>query len=240
MRLINALLIFCLTGGGIQIANSATFHEQCNRVTEDPVLMYYSLNTLSGIEKLNAIKKENETLTQLQKEIVTDSISQLVWTFVWRPYAQALILALNSEDIPYADIKKELMNECFKLSDQNAALAKNLARSQRFFLPTQNLAIELQKSAGRPILISPFDDGWIDSNGGIYRAQGSSFVGPNGEKIQKFSNYLLSNSGQMYAPFGNGYINPESVHTIRQFGFGFIDSNGRTLMPFGKGWIYRR
>jgi hypothetical protein len=218
---------------------ASPFHDQCGRVTEDPVELYYALTSIEGKERLVAIEEQNQILINLKRELVTDSVSQLVWSYLWRPYIRSLTLAISTTNLPYEVVKKELMTACYETSDRYESLVNEISRSRQIFLPTVTIKSSSKKSLSLPTLITPFGNGWIDTNGTTYMRQGSSIVDSKGGRIDKVGNYYRSSNGEVFSTFGDGYIDSNSSYSVRKFGHGYMDSNGRSVQPFGKGWVIR-
>lgn len=237
--LIRSVLFIAVFLFSLESKSQSPFHAQCEKATEDPIQLYYSLTSIEGRERLIAIEEQNQLLIKLRQEIVVDSISQLVWSFIWRPYIESLTLAINTTNLSYAEVKQKLMSVCFGVADRYAALVRDLNRSRALIIPFSSISSVINSSNKLPKLISPFGNGWVDSNGTIYQKQGNAIIDTNGNKIERIGNYFRSNTGQILAPFGNGYIDATSTYNIKKFGYGYIDSNGNSVQPFGKGWILR-
>lgn len=229
--------ILMLTSHAVAICSP--FHDECERATADPIEIYFQVSALEGREKMMAIEDQNQMLKQLKKELVVDSISQLVWSFIWRPYIESLTIAISTNDLPYTAIKQRLMNVCYEVADKYAALLKDIKSSKSIYFPFSYLHETFQNSNSLPKLITPFGNGWIDSRGVTYKKLGNSILDSNGNRIDKVGKFYQANTGETYAPFGDGYIDVNSNYSVRKFGQGFLDSEGRSVQPFGKGWVIR-
>jgi hypothetical protein len=218
---------------------ASPFHDQCDKATEGPIEIYYALSALSGAEKIVAAEEQNQILLRLKEEVVVDSISQLAWSYIWRPHIASLTLSLTNPNLPYHVVKQQLMSSCFELSDRHAALVRDVRRSSSIIFPFSLIRSESQKSSHLPVLISPFASGWIDTNGVSYSKIGNAIIDSNGNRIERIGDFYRSNSGRVFFPFGTSYIEATSGYTIRRFGSGYIDGEGRSVQPFGKGWVVR-
>lgn len=221
------------------VCHASPFHDQCDKATEGPIEIYYALSALNGVEKVIATEEQNQMLLRVKNEVVSDSISQLVWSYVWRPYITSLTLSLTNPNLPYNIVKQKLMTSCFELSDRHASLVRDVRRSSGIVFPFALMRFESQRTTHLPILISPFGDGWIDTDGRSYSKVGNTIIDSNGNRIERVGDFYRSNSGKLFITFGSSYIDAASGYSIRRFGSGFIDSEGRSVQPFGKGWVVR-
>lgn len=218
---------------------ASPFHDQCDKATEGPIEIYYALSALTGAEKIIATEEQNQILIRIKDEVVVDPISQLAWSYVWRPHITSLTLSLTNPNLPYPTVKQQLMASCYELADRHAALVRDVRRASSIIFPFSIIRTESQKATYLPTLISPFGNGWIDTNGISYSKIGNAIVDSAGNRIDRVGDFYRSNTGKVFFPFGSSYIDMTSGYTIRRVGNGFIDSDGRSVQPFGRGWVVR-
>ena len=210
----------------------------CERDVNELIDFYYSLRVLPPVQRALAVSEQNSEMLKVRDELVTDPVSSLAFNDVYMPHLNVMTKVLEDRDYSYAELAPELRSDCLMRADRIMSIARQRRGSN--WVPSLSSVIGGADRVPRiPVLITPFGNGWVDSSGTTYMRFQNTIRDSRGNQLSRVGQNLHSSNGQVYVPFGKGYVDTTSAYTIRRFGNGYIDSNGNTAQPFGRGWVIR-
>ena len=227
-------IALCISGTARANPLAAT----CDRDVNELVDFYYSLKVLPANQRALAVSEQNAEMLKVRDELVTDAISMLAFNDVYLPHLNVMNKVLEDREYSYAELAPELRSDCLMRANRIISIAQQRRGSS--WAPSLSSVIGGADRVPRiPILITPFGSNWIDSTGVTYTRFQNTIRDSRGNQLSLVGQNWRSSNGQVYVPFGKGYVDAASGYSIRPFGNGYVDSNGDTAQPFGRGWVIR-
>ncbi len=219
-------------------AQANPFAATCERDVHELVDFYFSLRVLPISQRSLAVSEQNAEMLKVRDELVTDAVSMLAFNDVYMPHLNVMNKVLEDREYSYAELAPELRSDCLMRANRVMAIARQRRGSSA--IPSISSVIGGADRVARiPVLITPFGNDWIDSSGVTYTRFQNTIRDSRGNQLFLVGQNWRSSSGQIYVPFGKGYVDATSGYSIRPFGNGYVDSNGNTAQPFGRGWVIR-
>jgi len=222
----------------ISTAHANPLAALCERDVNELVDFYYSLRVLPANQRALAVSEQNAEMLKVRDEFVTDAISILAFHDVYMPHLNVMTKVLEDREYSYAELAPELRSDCLMRANRIMSIARQRRGSS--WVPSLSSVIGGADRVPRiPTLITPFGNNWIDSSGVTYTRFQNTIRDSRGNQLSLVGQNWRSSNGQVYVPFGKGYVDATSGYSIRPFGNGYVDSNGNTAQPFGRGWVIR-